>query len=386
MADYVKVRGVAAADIVKIDGVAVADVVKCEGSTKPASGQTATRWVMGHDGNGSDTYISYAPHSDLTDWTGVTVYQPKDVDCLWIAYGKDGSGNPKWGMACDSLNTHTLMDNNNDVTDSGDWEKEDHQKKTRRIAWGNDVWVAIGHMDTSNYDLYRSTDGSTWSTIDLSGVSGIGTNTVYALASDGAGNWMFGQGSKIFASTDNASNWAEMTSYPGAAVCDIGFTNNTWVVLDAGGPGQVNTVGASAFATEMGGGSNATWGTQEVDDGSNDITTATSGTNRTVMACGNGVALVAHSAYTMALDVNGTSVSVRASGRVQVGESGSTTVDGDIEGIGTDGNGTWCVSSFNGDVATSTDNGATWTKVLDSWTYNGSRENLCIRANVYLPV
>jgi hypothetical protein len=287
-------------------------------------------------------------------------------------------------------------DGNNDVTDGSTWTSvssdsagEDLQK-CRTIAWGNDVWIAMGHMDSSNKELYRSTDGASWAEIDLSGVTGIGTQTVYGLATDGAGNWMFGQSNKIFASTNNGSAWAEMTSYPGTTVADIGFTNNTWVVLGAASPGNVNTVGAAAFATEMGGGSAATWGEQDVDaGGGNTINIGTSGGTRGTMACGNGVALVAHPTNTMAFDINGTTIGVRASGKVAVGSG--NVIGGYINTVATDGNGVWLVGSDGasgdgGDVGQSTDNGANWTQVLDDFTYNGNRKFEALRANVYLPV
>jgi photosystem II stability/assembly factor-like uncharacterized protein len=86
----------------------------------------------------------------------------------------------------------------------------------------------------------------------------------------------------------------------------------------------------------------------------------------------------------MSFDVNGTSISIRSPGRKTVGEG--ATVEGDIETIATDGNGTWLIGSFGGDIAESTDNGANWTQIVDNFTFNGERENLALRANVYLPV
>tara|TARA_R100000995_G_scaffold57726_1_gene28766 strand:+ start:549 stop:1703 length:1155 start_codon:yes stop_codon:yes gene_type:complete len=384
MGDFEKVNDVAAADIEKVNDIAKSSIQNINGVDTPSSGQVATRWVMGHDGNGSNWYISYCAHSDRTSWTGTTA-QSSTPDVYDIAYGKDGSGNPLWATVNNSGSMEIAHDGNNDITDSSTWTKVNVSKKCRTIEWGNNVWIAMGHMDASNRELYRSTDGSSWSEVDLSGVSGIqNAVTVFGLASDGAGSWMFGQGSNIFASTDNGSTWAEMTSYPGANVCDIGFTNNTWVVLDAGTPGQLNTVGASAFATEMGGGSNATWGTQELTSGGDSITTADSGAQRTVIACGDGVVIAAHSEYTMSFDVNGTSISIRSPGRKTVGEG--EIVEGDIETIATDGNGTWLIGSFGGDIAESTDNGANWTQIVDNFSFNGERENLALRANVYLPV
>ena len=393
MADFEKVNDVAAGDIEKVNDIAKSSIQNINGVDTPSSGQAATRWVASHDGAGSQFYISYCSNSDRTSWTGTTI-ATSSPDSYWIAYGKDGSGNSLWAVVTSSNSMEIAHDGNNDVTDGSSWTSVSSDSggqdlmKCRTIAWGNNVWVAMGHMTSSAKELYRSTDGASWAEIDLSGVSGITTSTVYGLASDGAGNWMFGQGANIFASTDNGNTWSEMGSYPGAAVCDIGFTNSTWVVLDAGSPGQINTVGAAAFATEMGGGSNATWGTQELtDSGANSINTSQTGTLRTTIACGAGVVIASGITQTMALDVNGTTVSVRSSGRVAVGNN--NVIAGNINTIATDGNGTWLVGSAGsggGDVAESTDKGANWTQILDGFNYNGNRKFEALRANVYLPV
>ena len=393
MPDIETLNAVAAADIASVNAVAKANIATVNGVGIPASGQTATRWVASHDGGGSKFYISYAPHSDRTDWTGTEV-QSATPDTYWLAYGKDGSGNPIWATANNSGSMELARDDNNDVTDGSTWVSEGRAKKCRTLAWGNNIWVGIGHMSASEKILTRSADADTWANIDLSGVTNITTATVYGLATDGVGNWMFGQGARIFASTDDAATWAEMDSYDagtGGAVLDIGFTNNTWVVLDAGDPGQINTVGAAAFATEMDGGSDATWGTQEADDGANTIETSSSGSKRATIACGNGVVIISNTRHTMAFDVNGATISVRASGRVGVGHN--DTIGGHINTIATDGNGVWLVGSngssdpvTGGDVAESLDNGATWTQVLDDFSFNGDRKFEAIRANVFLPV
>jgi hypothetical protein len=231
-------------------------------------------------------------------------------------------------------------------------------------------------------------------------VSGIGSTQIYGVASDGAGNWMFGQGAKIFASTDNGSSWAEMGSYPGTSVADIGFTNNTWVVLGAASPGNINTVTPAAFATEMGGGSAATWGEQDAsvgggtNNGEDCINITQTGSGRTRIACGNGVVVMGHTEYAMAFDVNGTTIGIRsAAGLSKLGNttgvvrvSGGAVIGDTINTIATDGSGVFLVGSDDGDIAESTDNGSTWTATVESFNYNGSRKFEAIRANVFLPV
>jgi hypothetical protein len=413
MPDIEKLNDVAAADIEAVNGVAKANIQAINGVDVPASGQTATRWVAAFDGNGQKMYIAYAAHSDRTSWTGTEVNNSTPHN-LWIAYGKDGSGNSLWVVTTDSGSMEIAHDDNNDVTDGSDWTKVSNDsagndiEKLWTVEWGNDVWIGAGITTgaSGGQEIYRSTDGATWARIDLSSVSGIGTTHIYGCASDGAGSWMIGQGSKIFASTDNGQNWAEMTSYPGTAVADIGFTNNTWVVLGAASPGNINTVGAAAFATEMGGGSAATWGEQDAKvsndgttHGEHQINVTQTGSGRSRLACGGGVAVIGHTAYTLAFDINGTTIGIRSAtglskdgnqnGIVRVSggsETGQPIIDNTINTIATDGNGVFLVGSDAGDVAESTDNGASWTQIVNGFTYNGNRKFEAIRANVYLPV
>jgi len=388
-----KVNDTPAENIGKANSVPIANVAKFGEVEAPVGGQTATRWVAAHDGNGQDWYISYASHSDRSSWSGTTVIDGDDPDTYWLAYGKI-SGNNVWAAVTSSNNIEIAVDGNNDVTDGSTWSKiskdssnEDLQK-CRTIAWGNDVWIAMGHMASGHRELYRSTDAASWAEIDLSSVVGNATQTVYGLAYGGGSLFVFGQHNKLFGSVDSGATWAEISSYPGAVVCDVGVTNNTLVVLDAGTPGQINTAAISAIETELNGGSNSAWGTQELTDSSNQsITTGTSGNTRSTMACGAGVAIVAHTTNTMALDVDGTTVSVRASGKVAVGSN--NVISNSINTIATDGNGVWLVGSDGsggGDVAQSTDNGANWTQIVDGFNYEGDRKFEAIRANVHLPV
>ena len=409
MADFEKVNDVAAGDIEKVNDIAKSSIQNINGVDTPASGQVATRWVAAFDGNGSNMYIAYAAHSDRTSWTGTTVNSSSPHN-LWMAYGKDGSGNPLWAVTTDSGSMEIAHDDNNDVTDGSTWTKVSNDsagadiEKLWVVEWGNDVWIGAG-ITGASAEVYRSTDGAAWARIDLSGVSGIGSTQIYGVGSDGAGNWMFGQGAKIFASTDNGSSWAEMGSYPGTAVADIGFTNNTWVVLGAASPGNINTVTPAAFATEMGGGSAATWGEQDASvgggttHGEHQLNIGQTGAGRTRIACGNGVVVMGHTEYAMAFDVNGTTIGIRSStglsklgsqnGIVRVSggsQTGQPIIGDTINTIATDGSSVFLVGSDDGDIAESTDNGATWTATVESFSYNGSRKFEAIRANVFLPV
>jgi len=415
MPDIEKLNDVAAADIEAVNGVAKSSIQNINGVDTPSSGQVATRWVAVHDGVGNDFYLSYCAHSDRTSWTGTTIISGSHPDAYALAYGKDGSGNGLWATVTQSGNIEIAHDGNNDVTDGSTWTSVsndsggDDLMKCRAIAWGNDVWVAMGHMTGSDTELYRSTDGASWAEIDLSGVANMGTQTVYGLASDGAGTWLFGQNNRLYVSTDNASSWSQLSSYSGTTICDIGFTNNTWVILGAASPGVLHTTSASDLSTEAGGGSSATWGSltlrHTTDDPSadtnNDINVGQTGSTQGRIACGGGVVVVQNTEFVMAADVNGSTVTlkthtagVNSSAKVSVGRGDSDgVINGAINTIATDGNGTWLVGSDGGgdggEVAESTNNGQSWTRVLNNFTHGAgitARKFEVIRANVYLPV
>ena len=106
-----------------------------------------------------------------------------------------------------------------------------------------------------------------------------------------------------------------------------------------------------------------------------------------------------HTEYAMAFDVNGTTIGIRSStglsklgsqnGIVRVSggsQTGQPIIGDTINTIATDGSGVFLVGSDDGDIAESTDNGATWTATVESFTYNGDRKFEAIRANVFLPV
>ena len=59
--------------------------------------------------------------------------------------------------------------------------------------------------------IYRSTDGSTWNQVDISGLGNISSlyaNGIYALTSDGNGTWFMACKGEIYKSTDDAASWS----------------------------------------------------------------------------------------------------------------------------------------------------------------------------------
>ena len=213
MPDIEAIDGVAAGDVEAVNGVAKANIQAINGVGIAASG--ATVWVMAHD----DRYVSHAASSDLTSWTaydsfagGSSPNPSGSVDHIHLAYGKDGSGDPMWIGTYAANNCE--LSYTDDPTDGTVWtginklaDDSDFPDRVFAIQWGNDVWIAVGQMNSDN--IMRSTDGVAWSLVDVSGLTGIVSGgDIYGLASDGAGTWWFAQHNRIYKSTNDGAAWA----------------------------------------------------------------------------------------------------------------------------------------------------------------------------------
>jgi hypothetical protein len=166
----------------------------------------------------------------------------------------------------------------------------------------------------------------------------------------------------------------------------------------------LHTTSASDLNTEAGGGSSATWGSltlRHTTTTNNDINVGQTGSTQGRMACGGGVVVVQNTEFVMAADVNGSTVTLKthtagenSSAKVEVGRGDDDgVINGAINTIATDGNGTWLVGSDGGgdggEVAESTNNGQSWTRVLNNFNHGSgttARKFEVLRANVYLPV
>tara|TARA_R100001594_G_scaffold7620_1_gene20440 strand:+ start:12993 stop:14141 length:1149 start_codon:yes stop_codon:yes gene_type:complete len=382
MADYVKVRGVAAADIVKIDGVAVADVVKCEGATKPASGATLWMAVAQHGA------VGYASNSDRTAWTSYDNMEdgagtPNGLD---IAYGKDSNGDGIFICTRDS-SPREIQVSGTDPTSAGDWTVINLEGVTGVdqycIRWGPasdgataGTWVAIGQQ--SGDKLYRSTDGGgSFSSVDLSGLSGHTSTGITGLAcSDTAGTWAFAQGNRFYISTDNAASWAVSTPWSTDTpvhIFGICFTNSSWVIAYKRGSSALRF--RSCAASDI-----TDWGS-EYDASGNAFIPDTIPPKRVSMAAANGrVCLIGTSddCFTY-FDVSGKVIS-------NIGEDNKATAD-DINGLATDGT-TWIGVAEDGDVWESSD-GASWSLIVNGHTFPDGHTNddwESVAPNVFLPL
>ena len=378
MADYEAVNGVVAGSIQAVNGVVKSSIQAVNGATTPASG--ASRWAAIYDGSGNDFYIGHAANSDLGSWT---LYSGNTADPhgIRLVYGKDSNGNPKWVAVVSSNNPEIMFDDDNDITDGATWGTFNittGNLKQRAIGWGNNMFVSIGDMTSSNKYVYRSNDGEDWqhasrAPVDISGLTSISTTNVTALATDGAGSWLFGQDTRVYKSTDDGASWA-LESTPGGEIKDIVYTNSTWVLLRKdSGYAKLQTAAAVDMSS-----ASLSWGTATALSGSSGDLSQ----NAARMAGAGGRVIAVAGSYCCAANVGGTTVTVLFNGRVDLGV-------GSANCIATDGT-TWLVGHDSGTpsgaITKSTDGGENWSTALAGTAHEGNRKVEDIKADVYLPL
>lgn len=368
MAEYAAVNAVAAGSIQAINGVAKSSAAAVNGATTPSSG--STQWGIVNDNGGA----GYAATSDLTSWTTYMATANESTDYKSITYGKDGSGNPRWVIIWGENSSEVQY--SDDITDTSGWTDVDFADNPLPwdSAWGNNVWVAIGTQSGSaGKHLWRSTDGASWAKVDLSGISGFGTEVVKGIATDGAGTWMFGQLDRLYQSTDDGQTWSEAVDFNDsdiAGIRNIEYTNSTWVIMfqdtGAGGGAMVRTAAA---------GDRTDWSTAQ------DLSIGASATR---FACGDGVCLFIISDDVRKATVSGKTCTLATYTANQLPAGSGKSA----QNIATDGTGTFVVVGSGGTVQTTTDNGANWTLSVDGLDQPDDN-NVKIRdvaANVYMPV
>ena len=379
MPNYEKVNDVVAGSVAGVNGVAVANIQNVNGQDKPtASG--ATLWVVG----GNDRMVGHISNSDLlagNDWGdydafagGSSPNPSASVDNYYLAYGKDGSGNGLWVSLYETDNPEITI---HDDGTSGPWtgintDEDGANLSIRRFAveWGNNVWIAVGKMSNSSKEVWRSTNGTDWEVIDISGVTGITTEGIYTIRSNGAGTWWFAQNNRIYQSTNGGTSWSLMHtlldggSDPGKIRC-MAYTNNTLLV------GILNN---GKFYTAS---------TSDLTDWSGATTLANHAAlcfdDQRHIASAAGRVVVVGGQFKSTFDINGKTTTIDESG---ADFSGDGDAHGNVYGVATDGS-TWVACCLTGDMFYSTDGGDTW---VDSTTNVGSEDMMHVAADVTLPL
>lgn len=395
MADIEKLNDVAVAGAEAVNGVAVANIQAINGFGYVTT-TTASEWGL----TSLNGHFAYASNSDLTSWTRYDAYDEGSSqgngDGEIIAYGKNNAGAGIYVATRSSDNAGGEADreihySTTDITDGNEWTNVNldsgdagNKRHMQCVMWGAradgtaaGTWMAAGKQNTGR--IYRSIDGAAnWSEVDISGLAGhsAGSNSAHyiqGIASDGAGNWMFAQGPRIYYSTDDGASWAVSTPFstnaPGRNQ-GITFTNNSWVVVYSRSSAIRFRSCAASDITD--------WG-DEVDGDSmsspsnNSTNVKIASANGNVVACSEGN-----------LQINRFTVDGKTIGTVS---KTTQTGHGNCKGLATDGT-TWVMTCTAGDLISSTDNGASWTLRLDGFQADGSSAiNLAgIAGNVFYPL
>jgi hypothetical protein len=371
VADYEKVNAVAASSIEKVNGVAKSSIEKINGTTTPAAG--ATRWVIG----ANHGHVCYAAASDLTSWTMYDNWSLSGTPgCFDIAAGKDSSGNLIYVLSRDSPSGE-LQRSGTDVTSTADWTNidlgDDGDLDQYRIIWCDDgstsgVWLCVGRQTADM--VYRSTDGaSTWSGVDISGltghVSGSG-NGIQAMCV-GNGVVMMAQEHNIYYSSNYGTSWTSIqpfsTDEPGESRC-LTYTNDSFVLI-YGRSGEIRARScADSDVTD--------WGNEYDMDTDTRNPSGTLNDQIMVASVGGRVAhITTNDKYVSYFDVSGKTIS-----NIGVHNTNMQAARR-AEDIATDGNGTWLIAARSGDIWRSTNNAASWTRIVDGLDGNRNLQGVC---------
>ena len=339
--------------------------------------------------NGPGRY-AYASNSDRTSWTSADYVTSNRNATFVAAVGKNGAGNGIFviGQKMTSPNnTHELAVSGEDITDGNTWTEvslvgvANNSNTIQRILWSEDstsstsgVWLA----GSNSGKVFRSTDGAAnWTELttgasDLPGTWGSGD--VIGMTANGSGEWVMAQSSRLFKSTNNGATFTEISHGISNVSKFLGviYTNNSYVVVyDRDDDNEVYL--RSAADSDL-----TTWSNEINFNGIQEPGIAGQIENVRLAADASGRVVFISPDRTAVgfVDVNGTNTS----NNTVVGLAVKAARD-----IATDGNGTWLVTCEEGEIFESTNNGATWAKIVDSFPAADCNIN-CIASNYYLPL
>jgi len=390
---YSKVNDVAAASIAKINDIAVASIAKCNDSEAPSTG--ATRWVIG----GDDGVIAHAANSDRTSWSrynsveggSATGTHDNDFD---IAFGKNASGQ---GIFVCTRNggAREVQFSGTDVTSTSAWtdiniDGTGNKRNIMQVQWGAradgtaaGTWMAVGSQ--VDKEIYRSTDGAAnWTAINFTAegnnpVTGH-SNSIFinGIASDGQGNWMFGQQDRIYYSTNDGASFTMSEPFdagngkgvPGRQHAII-YTNNSWVIMYSNSS-QIHV--RSCAASDI-----TDWGTEVRLN--NLLHMSTNGQKGQMAANSSGRVVATTNRIEPDLyyfDVNGKTINNDNLVTLSMNND-------DILDVATDGS-TWLLACEDGDVWESTNDGESWSQIADNQGADSADDFTSVACDVVLPL
>ena len=369
MADYVKIDGVAAADIVKVSGVAKADIAKVGGATKPASG--ATQWAVGFE----DAGIGYAASTDLTSWSTFYAIGSSSVDFINSAYGTNGSGVERW-MWVWTRGAGEIVTINDITTESTGGANVDI--KMRAVAYCNDTWIIGGELKSGSQKIYTSTNGTSMTSRDLSGLANIASspNDIYDFAHDGVSKVVFTTDEQVFYSTDKGASWS-------AALTDIENSNsvgkNVLYIKDQDCFVLVYKQGSAGMKFRVASADDLTsWGASTFAKASGQTTSISSLAQKAMAAAGS-TFVICYAQSHQRFTVSGTTITP------QTYTAGQLPHDG-VNDLATDGT-TWIACHADGELSVSTDDGASFSSLHTGLQAGSGDDKIAtITCNVILPV
>ena len=317
---------------------------------------------------GADGAVGYSSGSSPTTWTGYR--SPSDAssnDHTDIGYGEDGSGNNRW-VRTTSNNSYELA-YSDDITDTSGWNNVNVSGKRYNVKWANSKWIAVG--TPGNNDILTSSNGATWGSVDVSGLS-LSSRNITSLATDGGSNWIFGQDDRVFATVDHGANWFVLHDFNDSSIIhEAAYSNNKWYVFrtDVGGSNVAEKVGVAASA------SSGSW-TDSADINIGDTARAMFASVSTGSASQSTVIVVNTNDVARSVDsgANFTKLS-------------NVLPHGSARSVVSDGSGNWVVTHDDGDISYSNDDGETWNSGANGLVFNAGTEDIdAVAPNKVLPL
>ena len=390
-----KYNGINWADITSINGIARASIAKVNAISPPADAASGTRFVAAITAN-RVAYAAVSALSGNTNWTAYSTRDGANARPYDIGFGKDSSGNGIY-IISRANSTRELEVSSTDVTTVQDWTTVDISsdlgaRYVQCVMWGArsdgtaaGTWMATG--DQTGKRIHRSVDGgANWTNIDLSGLTGHDANRdIQSIASDGSGNWCFGQKSALYSSTDDGASWTRTTPWgsggtPGQ-IRGFLYTNSTWVVIYSRSNQIYVRSAADSDLTDWGDEFRPSYSyNKNAADGSGTVTDTIYALNpdntvekRASSMAANGRVCFAttNDDAIFYFDVDGKTIS-NGSGKLfkvhntYEGVAG-WNVSNTMQDMATDGNNNWVVTCKNGDGYLSTDNAVSWSQIFDSY-------------------
>tara|TARA_R100000657_G_C4657052_1_gene100979 strand:- start:9 stop:1136 length:1128 start_codon:yes stop_codon:yes gene_type:complete len=348
-------------------------------------------WVIAFaNGTGGPGVYAYASNSDRTSWTTADYITSNRNATNIVAVGKNAAGNGIFvvGQKMTSpSNTHELAVSGDDITDGNTWTEvslvgvANNGNTVQRLLWSADsssstagVWLA----GSNSGKVFRSTDGAANWTELTTGAGNLpgtwGSGDVIGMTANGSGRWVMAQGTRLFNSTDNGANFTEISHGISNVSKFLGviYTNNSYVVVyDRDDDNEVYL--RSAADSDL-----TTWSSEINFNGIQEPGLAGQIENVRLAANSSGRVVFVSPDRTAVgfVDVNGTTTSNNTV------VSSAVTAARDIS---TDGQGNWLVVCEAGDIFESTNDGASWSKIVDNVPSANCNIN-CIASNYYLPL